>query len=239
MDGLAVLGIIGGVATLAALYGGIEVLEIKIPALPIKLRIVSGIFGVILIGYTMWIIDKQSSSVPQLQPNQASTSRSQITGTISVLTSTTQPTFQSQSSPTVIREATSTTMPIGLPRICGFDAFNGNSLATTSPLFQRPEGYTSGWITSDQSNLILPDGTKETITTRYALVVENLTEVQLQNVRIGDNGHANTWGCWYSTGIDEVMSDAGFEYDKMKTEDSTVIVTLYRLTSQGLEKIKP
>ena len=55
MDAVAILGIIGGIALLAALYGGLEIDKLKIAPLPVPIRYISGITGAIILIFTMWI----------------------------------------------------------------------------------------------------------------------------------------------------------------------------------------
>ena len=108
---------------------------------------------------------------------------------------------------------------------------------TSNPRYIRPEGYFSGWITSDPSDVILPDGTFQTISVRYVIIVENLSEVQIRNVAIGSE-HSNTWGCWFRSDLnDEVLARATEELEKMKEESPTVATAMYRVSPSGFEKI--
>ncbi len=57
MDTPAVIAGIGGIAILIALVGGgIEAEKIRIPSIPGRLRILSGIVGFVLIGVAVWLI---------------------------------------------------------------------------------------------------------------------------------------------------------------------------------------
>ncbi|MGC1376683.1 MAG: hypothetical protein WA821_10680 [Anaerolineales bacterium] len=97
-----------------------------------------------------------------------------------------------------------TSAPGGL-HICGEPAFSGG-LQTSDPLFSRPEGYFSGWISSDPATVILSDGTTKTFATQFVLVVDNLPSVQVKGV-MRQAGKANTWGCWYSANLSTFATD--------------------------------
>jgi hypothetical protein len=125
-----------------------------------------------------------------------------------------------------------------LQTVCGPQAFEGDSYNSGNPLFKRTDGYISGWITSDPSDIRLPNGSTRAIRTRYTLIVEDLPAVQIQNVSISDD-HANIWGCWYRTDLtSQVKTDAEAEYVKMQQGAPAVPVKLYHIMSNGtLEEI--
>jgi len=117
--------------------------------------------------------------------------------------------------------------------VCGSAAFEGNSHVSRDPLFMRPDGYTSGWITSDPSDIVLLDGTVRTITQRYVLIVEDLSELQFRNVPFG-SAHANIWGCWFRSDLNgNVMLGAESEYEKILKP-----AEFYRVSSSGLESLR-
>jgi len=118
--------------------------------------------------------------------------------------------------------------------LCGEGAFNGN-LETKDPRFLRPEGYLSGWITSDPSTVILPNGMKKVFNTQYVLIVEDLPDVQLQGVQ-QSAGKANTWGCWYSADLSTfIREEAEQDFCKKKAGDNVAV--LYQVNSSGFEEL--
>jgi hypothetical protein len=118
--------------------------------------------------------------------------------------------------------------------VCGGPAFN-NNLQTSNPLFLRPEGYTSGWISSDPSTIVLSDGTTKVIPTQYVLIVENLASVQVKGVQ-RFAGKANTTGCWYSADLStSITEDAKTDFCKKKAGGSVAV--MYRVSSAGLEEL--
>ena len=124
----------------------------------------------------------------------------------------------------------------GSPVLCVPDGVRGHE--TANPLYQLPPGHSSGWITSDPSDLILPDGSMTTIIERYVLLVSDVAEVQIQNVAVGSK-HSNTWGCWFRDDLaDQVLPAAEEELRKMEIDAPTVAAGLYRLDGHGLTKLK-
>jgi hypothetical protein len=104
---------------------------------------------------------------------------------------------------------------LGGRRICGETAFDDN-LRTTQPLFQRPDGYLSGWISSDPSTVTLPDGTRRVFSTQVVLVVIDVTPIKVSGVETSA-GRANTWGCWYAPNESQfVEQDAAQDLCKKK-----------------------
>lgn len=117
--------------------------------------------------------------------------------------------------------------------ICGESAFNEN-LQTTNPLFLPPE-YLSGWISSDPSTIVLPDGTVKVFETPYVLIVEDLPFVQVEGVQ-RQAGKANTWGCWYSTNLSTfIAEDAKTDFCKKKAGGNVAV--MYRVSSSGFEEL--
>lgn len=124
----------------------------------------------------------------------------------------------------------------GTPIRCIPDGVIGHE--TANPLYKVPPGYRSGWITSDPSDITLPDGTMTTILERYVLVVIDIPEVQIRNVAVGSK-HSNTWGCWFHQDLsDKVLPAAQDELRKMKSEAPTVTAGLYQLDNNGLIKLE-
>lgn len=123
----------------------------------------------------------------------------------------------------------------GFQLVCGPDAFVNHD--STDPLFKRPDGFTSGWITSDPSDVLLADGNVATMKERFVLVVDNLPEVQILGVKRGSEG-AHTWGCWYPPGASStIASDAQGELEMLK-EVSSGQASLYQINRAGLTKLK-
>lgn len=118
--------------------------------------------------------------------------------------------------------------------LCGEPAFNGD-LLTSEPLFLRPEGYLSGWISSDPSTVVLPNGTVRTFETQYVLIVEDLPSVQIKGVQTRD-GKANTWGCWYSADLANVVAAEAKKDFCVKKAGGNVAV-LYRVNSSGFQQL--
>jgi hypothetical protein len=54
MDALAVIAVIGGIALFAGLFNGITAQHLTIPALPVPIRVISSIVGVILISAVLY-----------------------------------------------------------------------------------------------------------------------------------------------------------------------------------------
>jgi hypothetical protein len=83
MDAAGTLALLGGIALFVALFGGgVEVEKIKIPAVSKLFRLLSGIFGILLIIISVWIavpteklIPKQ---VPDLKPTETKSSETKI-----------------------------------------------------------------------------------------------------------------------------------------------------------------
>ncbi|MEM4204143.1 MAG: hypothetical protein QXS54_08755 [Candidatus Methanomethylicaceae archaeon] len=118
--------------------------------------------------------------------------------------------------------------------LCGEPAFNGD-LTTRDPLFLRPDGYLSGWISSDPSTVILPNGTTKVFKTQYVLIVEDLPSVQVKGVQ-RQAGRANTWGCWYSADLSSfITEDAMTDFCKKKAGGNVAV--LYRVSSSGFQEV--
>lgn len=118
--------------------------------------------------------------------------------------------------------------------LCGEQAFNGN-LATRDPLFLRPAGYLSGWISSDPSTVILSDGTTRVFQTQYVLIVKELSSVQIKGVQ-RQAGKANTWGCWYSADLSVfIEEDAKTDFCKKKAGGNVAV--MYRVSTSGFEEL--
>jgi len=84
---------------------------------------------------------------------------------------------QSQSTQPIPISPAITTHPSGNGHaICGVSAFS-SGLETTDPLFSRPEGYTSGWVSSDPATVILPDGTTIPFENQFVLIVEGVSKI--------------------------------------------------------------
>ena len=119
-------------------------------------------------------------------------------------------------------------------KTCGESAFNGN-LKTTNPFFLRPEGYSSGWISSDPSTVILPDGTTKIFRTQYVLIVEDMSSVQVKGVQ-RQAGKANTSGCWYSADLSpDIAKDAKTDFCMKKAGGNVAV--MYRVSSSGFEEL--
>ncbi len=198
MDGPAVLALIGGVALLVALYGITEIESVKIPPLPLALKVISIGIGIILISITVWLSwprqelpDEHQTTDFAIEPTDyAVEATSTASPTLIILTPMEEPssmvvekTQTPVNTPTIVP-----TIPSLATRICGSDAFL--DFISVNPLFKRADGYTSGWITSDSSNIVLADESITAINTRYVLIVEDLPELRIQNVTMGDE-HAN------------------------------------------------
>ena len=98
--------------------------------------------------------------------------------------------------------------------ICGPEAF-GNNLFTSQPIFFRPEGFISGWLSSDPATITLPDGQEKIFSKQFVLIVDNLPYIQVHDVTQKANGMANSWGCWFdSDDIKLVERDARSDYQK-------------------------
>lgn len=125
------------------------------------------------------------------------------------------------------------------PRVCGLEgAFEGTSLYTTNPIFKRPVGYSRGWITTDPAIVRLPDGREWRLPERSVIIVEDVPEVQIRGVPIGDRAHANSWGCHYRSDLTgRVNPDAEEELKRMRTDAPNVPAGLYRLSPNGLELV--
>lgn len=145
------------------------------------------------------------------------------------------PTAIIQPTPSSTRDVGSEQTPVSSPPLqCGSGAFVDQD--SPHPLFMRPNGYLSGWITSDPSDLVLPDGSLYTILERYVLFVDELPEIQLRNVPMSDSD-TNAWGCWYRADVsDRARSDADTEYRKMLEDSSPA---LYRISIDGIQKLLP
>jgi len=140
---------------------------------------------------------------------------------------------QSQSTNSTPNFSTPGTLSRGL-FICGEPAFNEN-LTTRDPLFLRPDGYLSGWISSDPSTVVLPDGTTKIFETQYVLIVEDLPSVQIKGVQ-RQAGKANTWGCWYSADLSAfIAEDAKTDFCKKKAGGNVAV--MYRVSSSGFEEL--
>jgi hypothetical protein len=117
---------------------------------------------------------------------------------------------------------------------CGESAFNGD-LQTSDPLFFRPEGYLSGWISSDPSTVVLPDGTTKLFENQYVLIVEDLPSVQIEGVQ-RQGGQANVWGCWYSADLSaSIAEEAKVDFCKKKAAGNVAV--MYKVDSSGFEEI--
>jgi len=116
--------------------------------------------------------------------------------------------------------------------LCGEPAFNGN-LQTADPVFLRPEGYLSGWISSDPSTVVLPNGTTKVFSTQYVLIIDDLPSVQVKGVQ-RSAGKANTSGCWYSADL-AIDEDAKQDFCQKKAGNNVAV--LYRVNASGFEEL--
>lgn len=258
MDALAVSAVIGGIALFAGLFGGITAKDITIPPLPVTIRILSGSMGVLLIAIVLWLASAASPSqglqtaiTPQpITPPISMTIRPTDTPEATIEpTNTPEPTIVSTSvvpsntpvPPTnvAIQSTAITTAPQSAPplpvNVCGEKAFAGGTLLTDKPVFLRPEGYSSGWISADASGIILPSGSADRILDRYVLVVADLPEVQLTNTILG-----NVYGCWYRSdvSIDQVISQAGDVNDRQQAEAPDILSVLYFVSNSEFKRLK-
>lgn len=137
--------------------------------------------------------------------------------------------------PQLMPQATDTNPTFSAPAtVCGEPAFNGN-LTTRDPLFLRPRGYLSGWISSDPSTVILPNGMTKVFEVQYVLIVEDLPQVQIRGVQ-RQAGRANTWGCWYSADLSSfITEDAMTDFCKKKAGGNVAI--MYRVSSSGFQEL--
>lgn len=119
-------------------------------------------------------------------------------------------------------------------RICGEPAFGGD-LQTSEPVFRRPEGCLSGWISSDPSTVVLPDGTTRPFETQYLLIVEDLPAVQIQGVP-SQAGKTNTWGCWYSADLSASVAEEA-KTDLCAKKIGGNFAVMYRVSSSGFEEL--
>jgi hypothetical protein len=206
--------VVGSIAVLLAIVGRIKtIIEPSPPA-----RIVLGGFGLFLIvlsltGYGVGYRQKQAlTSVVEPGLTQSTSAASQ--------------------SPAVAADPP--IPPAGGQRVCQEQAFNGD-LRTTDPLFLRPVGYLSGWISSDASTVVLPDGTTKLFPTQYVLIVEDLAYVQVKGVQ-GPPLKVNTSGCWYPAELSQyVDEDAKSDFCVKKNAGNRAV--FYRASASGLAEI--
>ncbi len=122
-------------------------------------------------------------------------------------------------------------------KLCGPNAFANNSYYTSTPIFQRPSGYTSGWITTDPADILLPDGKLEAIKTRAVIFVDDMPEVGFQNIPLAD-GHAQIWGCWFRS---DLTSDIGLEAEselyKMRQGTPNIPTAFHTVSNNGLNTV--
>jgi hypothetical protein len=208
-------------------------------------RLLLGFFGLLLIFFSLrdYLLSSPFNesntleATPTVFVNPTDTLSLELTDSMIPVEDTSEPNLEEE-----IISPASPTPPLvhkNLTAVCWPEAFSLETLSTTEPLFKRPEGFTSGWIIADPSNIILPDGILRTITTRYSVLIIDLAEVQLKNVPIGSDG-ANARGCWYNseTDISVIFSAAEFEYDKMRTDAPDIPVAFYKLSKEGLEIVQ-
>ena len=189
------------------------------------------IIGVILLlgwflGRSGWNITEIDGGFVKLAPPTATSSLLQPT-----------PTRQAAQQPTNATPSPIPSIPATASSglfLCGEPAFNGN-LTTRDPLFLRPAGYLSGWISSDPSTVVLPDGTTKVFQTQYVLIVEDLPSVQVKGVQ-RQAGKANTWGCWYSADLSAfITEDAKTDFCKKKVGGNVAV--MYRVSTSGFEEL--
>jgi hypothetical protein len=118
--------------------------------------------------------------------------------------------------------------------VCGEAAFGGN-LQTSEPVFLRPSGCLSGWVSSDASTVVLPDGTTRVFETQYVLIVEDLSTVQIRGVQC-QAGKANVWGCWYSADLSTAIAEEARKDFCTKKAGGNVAV-MYRVSPSGFEEL--
>ncbi len=130
---------------------------------------------------------------------------------------------------------TLTTVPLADEvTICGDAAF-AEGLATSDPLFSSPNGYVSGWITSDPATVTLPDGDTRVFEFQYVLIVEDLPFVQVTGV-VRHAGKANTGGCWYPSSLSQyIFEDAKQDFCVKKTGGNVAV--FYRVSASGFEEL--
>lgn len=119
---------------------------------------------------------------------------------------------------------------------CGPKAFD--TLLTANPLFRRPEGMQSGYLTSDPATVQLADGTQMRFDTQFVLVVQDVSQVQVLGVGTKPTGEANTWGCWFLA-ADSRFAEEGARRDFQIKIDAGNRAVLYRLSSAGFEPLNP
>lgn len=119
-------------------------------------------------------------------------------------------------------------------RICGDTegAFR-DGLNVTNPLFWRPEGFVSGWLSSNPATIVLPDGTSKILESQFVLVVQDLPWVQVQGIGMA-NGKAQTWGCWYTT--NQFVEQDAIQDMCIKRQGGS-FGRLYRVSSDGVEEL--
>ncbi len=149
---------------------------------------------------------------------------------IGLIIKSSEPGILHREEPTAAQGEINSNLPL---KVCGENAFSEDSFVTTKPLFKRPEGYNSGWITSDPSKIVLPDGSVREIAIRYVLVVESLPELQLQDVSLG-----NIWGCWLRADVaGSIMDDTSHEFERMKEGAPNAVTGIFQVSADGLQEI--
>jgi len=195
--------------------------------------VITGIFGIVIAcvtGIFVVIGALIQNGFIAIGPSvQAGNPNSQPT--IIVITATSQ--VEQPIIPVATLAVVNTSSPSGL-YTCGEPAFNGD-LQTTDPLFLRPEGYLSGWISSDPSTITLPDGTTKVFESQYVLIVEDLPSVQIKGVQ-RQAGKANSWGCWYSADRSTfIAEDAKVDFCKKKAGNNFAV--FYSVSTSGFQEL--
>ena len=137
---------------------------------------------------------------------------------------------------TIAPSPTATNVPLpssGPAKVCATQAFASGTFESSKPQFLRPEGYTSGWITSDPAQILLVDGTPQQIPMRFVLIVDNLPSLQLQGVSIG-----NVSGCWIRSDLTSSIPDeAAYQLARMIEDAPLAPAAIYRVSTNGFEKV--
>lgn len=176
--------------------------------------------------------------ITQLSNNNASTVNQDNNSITSVPTMILSPFVVAATSPTAVLNDPERTVDDAVSAgKCGPDAFDGN-IAAANPTFVRPAGHTSGWISTSQAKVTLPNGMFKEFDSGFVLVVEDLPSIQLENVVTRNDGGTNTWGCWFlSSDSGFVMESAMRDHENKRLNETNAL--LIRATSSGFEQILP
>jgi hypothetical protein len=120
----SIVAVIGGIALLAGLFGGLQAQQITVPSLPRELRVLSGLTGLVLVSVAVWL------SLPPVAPQPGTTPQPTTQANIPTVQSGLVPTAPTIESPPASAKPMITPQPTAV------------SVSTAAPTITLPHAPT-------------------------------------------------------------------------------------------------